>query len=132
MASYSPGYGRQRPDESSTSLSHRFRLVLASFLQHDGLAFAGVLPEERIQQAFDEEDVHAIRDSSLLTGYLFLPTNRFFLFLGRPRRCGRRRLPISVSSLLRKASLASGLPLRVFVRMRSRSATSCGLMSSDW
>ena len=41
---------------SSTSLSRRFRLVLTSFLQHDGLAFANVLPEEDIQRAFDEEN----------------------------------------------------------------------------
>ena len=41
---------------SSTSLSRRFRLVLTSFLQHDGLAFANILPEEDIQRAFDEEN----------------------------------------------------------------------------
>jgi hypothetical protein len=37
-------------------LPSRFRLVLASFLQADGLAFADVLPEEKIQQVFEEED----------------------------------------------------------------------------
>jgi putative transposase len=42
---------------SPTSLPQRFRLILTSFLQHAGLAFADVLPEEDIQQTFDEEDV---------------------------------------------------------------------------
>lgn len=35
----------------------RFGAVLASFLQRPGLAFADVLPEERIQAAFDAEGV---------------------------------------------------------------------------
>jgi hypothetical protein len=30
----------------------RFRLILSSFLQHSGLPFADVLPEEAIEQAF--------------------------------------------------------------------------------
>jgi len=40
----------------SPALSRRFRLVQASFLQEDGLAFANVLPEERIRRAFAEAD----------------------------------------------------------------------------
>jgi putative transposase len=39
------------------TLTRRFRLVLASFLQGDGLAFAEVLPEKEIQRAFEEEGV---------------------------------------------------------------------------
>ena len=35
----------------------RFSLVLRSFLQHRGLPFAQALPEETIQQAFDDEGV---------------------------------------------------------------------------
>ena len=37
------------------TLTRRFRLVLASFLQNDGLPFADVLPEEEIEQAFEED-----------------------------------------------------------------------------
>jgi len=37
------------------NFSSRFRLILSSFMTADGLPFAGVLPEEKIQQAFDEE-----------------------------------------------------------------------------
>lgn len=40
------------------NFSSRFRLVLSSFMTADGLAFADVLPEEKIQQAFDEEGNH--------------------------------------------------------------------------
>lgn len=39
-----------------SQLPSRFRLTLSSFMQSDGLAFADVLPEEAIQQAFAEED----------------------------------------------------------------------------
>ena len=42
---------------SRRSLPQRFSLVLTSFLQKPGLAFADVLLEEKIQQAFDEENV---------------------------------------------------------------------------
>lgn len=51
----------------SQSLPRRFRLIQASFLQHDGLPFADVLPETTIQAAFavaeadfaqDEQDVY--------------------------------------------------------------------------
>jgi hypothetical protein len=37
------------------SLSRRFRLILASFLQEDGLPFADVLPEKQIEEVFAEE-----------------------------------------------------------------------------
>ncbi len=43
--------------QKSSTLSRRFRLVQASFLQEDGLAFAQVLPEEQIDRAFT--DAHA-------------------------------------------------------------------------
>jgi putative transposase len=52
---------------SNQSLPRHFRLIQASFLQHDGLPFADVLPEPAIQAAFadaeadfaqDEEDVY--------------------------------------------------------------------------
>jgi len=35
----------------------RFRLILSSFLQHSGLPFADVLPEETIEQAFADAGV---------------------------------------------------------------------------
>ena len=42
---------------SVRSLPRRFGIVLASFLQQPGLAFAEVLPEDRIQAAFDEQGI---------------------------------------------------------------------------
>lgn len=42
--------------QQSRSLSRRFRLVLASFLQRPGLPFADVLSEEAIEKAFDDEE----------------------------------------------------------------------------
>ena len=39
------------------TLTRRFRLVLASFLEGDGLPFGNVLPEEEIERAFEEEGV---------------------------------------------------------------------------
>lgn len=45
-----------------SQLSRRFRLVLSSFMRSEGLAFADVLPEEKIQQAFDEEGANFAQD----------------------------------------------------------------------
>ena len=47
-------------------LPHRFRLVLSSFLQHDGLPFADVLGEEQIQQAFDDEQASFAQDEDAI------------------------------------------------------------------
>src|SRR5260370_17616597 len=41
---------------TAKALPQRFRLVLFSFMQHADLPLAEVLPEEKIQQAFDEEN----------------------------------------------------------------------------
>jgi hypothetical protein len=43
--------------QGRTFLPHRFRLVLSSVLQATGLPFSEVLPEDEIQDAFDEQDV---------------------------------------------------------------------------
>lgn len=42
---------------SGTSLPRRFRLILSSFMQHGGLPFADVLPEQTIQDAFADAEV---------------------------------------------------------------------------
>jgi putative transposase len=41
-----------------SGLSRRFRLILASFLQDEGLPFADVLPERQIEEAFTEADAN--------------------------------------------------------------------------
>lgn len=50
----------------SGRVSRRFRLVLSSFMQSEGLAFADVLPEEKIQQAFDEEGANFAQDEDAI------------------------------------------------------------------
>lgn len=47
-------------------LPSRFRLVLSSFMQSDGLAFADVLSEDEIQQAFDEEEASFAQDEDAI------------------------------------------------------------------
>jgi len=46
----------------SRALPQRFRLLLSSFMQHDGLAFATVLPEETIAKAFTDADADFAQD----------------------------------------------------------------------
>jgi putative transposase len=70
-------------------LPRRFRLVLASFLQHPGLPFADTLREESIQSAFDAEGVSFAADEDsvytpALTLWAFLSQ---VLFKGEQRSC---------------------------------------------
>src|SRR4029077_11301632 len=54
--------------QHAKSLPQRFRLVVSSFMQHAGLPFASVLPEETIQQAFEEaESAFAQDDDDVYT-----------------------------------------------------------------
>ena len=46
----------------SRSLPRRFRLILASFLQHPGLSFSGVLKEGAIRKAFEHENATFAED----------------------------------------------------------------------
>ena len=41
---------------SGRALPRRFRVVLSSFMQHAGLPFAELLPEETIEEAFADAD----------------------------------------------------------------------------
>jgi hypothetical protein len=74
---------------ATDSLPRRFRLLLASFLQQPGLPFAEVLPEERIQQVFDDEGVAFAQDEQdvytpALTLWAFLSQ---MLFKEEQRSC---------------------------------------------
>jgi len=67
----------------------RFQVVLSSFLQHEGLPFADVLPEERIQQAFEEANATFAHDEDdvytpAVTLWAFLSQ---VLFKGEMRSC---------------------------------------------
>jgi len=63
----------------TAALSPRFRLILASFLQKPGLAFADVLPEEKVQQAFDEEDALFAQEE----GDVYTPPVTLWAFLSQ-------------------------------------------------
>jgi hypothetical protein len=75
--------------QNSPTLSRRFRLIQASFLHQDGLPFAEVLPEARIEEAFtdaradfarEEDDVY----TPAVTLWAFLSQ---VLFKGEQRSC---------------------------------------------
>ena len=74
---------------SAKSLPARFRLVLNSFLQQPGLPFADMLPEDRIQAAFDKQGVAFAQEEDeiytpQLTLWAFLSQ---VLFQGEQRSC---------------------------------------------
>ncbi len=74
---------------SARSVPGRFGLILASFLQQPGLAFADVLPEDHIQAAFDEQGlVFAQEEDEIYTPqvtlWAFLSQ---VLFQGEQRSC---------------------------------------------
>jgi putative transposase len=52
--------------QTRPSLSRRFRLVLSSFLQKDGLPFADVLPETRIREVFAEAGAEFAEDEDCI------------------------------------------------------------------
>jgi len=65
--------------QKSSTLSRRFRLVQASFLQEDGLAFAKVLPEEQIEKAFADAHAEFAREE----GAVYTPAVTLWAFLSQ-------------------------------------------------
>src|ERR1043166_8079647 len=75
--------------QHAKSLPQRFCLVLSSFMQHADLPFKGVLSEESIQQAFEEEGCVFAQDEEdvytpPVTMWAFLSQ---VLFKGEQRSC---------------------------------------------
>jgi hypothetical protein len=64
---------------SDGGLSRRFHLILSSFLQQDGLAFAKVLPEQAIEQAFADAEV----DFATEEGDVYTPALTLWAFLSQ-------------------------------------------------
>jgi hypothetical protein len=62
-----------------SSLSRRFRLILASFLQNEGLPFADVLPERQIEQAFAEADANFAEEEDCI----YTPAVTLWAFLSQ-------------------------------------------------
>jgi putative transposase len=71
----------------SPTLSRRFRLVHASFLQKDGLPFADVLPEERVEEVFAEAGVDFAQDE----GCVYTPAVTLWAFLSQAVAKGELR-----------------------------------------
>lgn len=65
--------------QSTPTLSRRFRLIQASFLQNDGLPFADVLPAERIEQVCAEAGVQFAADEDAV----YTPAVTLWAFLSQ-------------------------------------------------
>jgi hypothetical protein len=65
--------------KESHVLPRRFRLLLASFLQHPGLPFAETLPEEVIQQAFEDQGASFAEDEDAV----YTPAITLWAFLSQ-------------------------------------------------
>jgi hypothetical protein len=130
---------------SARSLPHRFCLVLTSFLQKSGLAFAEVLPEEKIQAAFDEEEVAFAQEE----GDVYTPPVTLWAFLSQvlfkdeQRSCvaAVSRVVVLMAALGREISGNSGaycrarakLPEAVIRRLAVDVAADCErLLPHDW
>lgn len=57
----------------------RFRLILSSFLQHDGLPFSDALPEAQVERAFAEEGVTFAQDEDAI----YTPAITLWAFLSQ-------------------------------------------------
>ena len=72
------------------TLTGRFRLVLSSFLQSDGLPFGDTLPEEEIERAFDEEGVSLHSDDEREEA-VYTPAVTLWAFLSQMLHRGEQR-----------------------------------------
>ena len=73
--------------QNAKTLPQRFRLVLSSFMQHADLPFKDALSEERIQQAFDEEDALFAQDED----NVYTPAITLWAFLSQVLYKGEQR-----------------------------------------
>lgn len=94
----------------SNSLPRRFRLVLASFLQHPGLPFADAISENRINQAFAGAGVDFAADEDTvytpaITLWAFLSQ---VLFTGAQRSCVAAVARVAVLLVALKEEPCSG------------------------
>jgi putative transposase len=123
---------------SCRALPQRFRVVLSSFMQHTGLPFAEVLPEQTIAQAFADADAQFARfDDDVYTPALTLWAFLSQMLFGDPQRSCRAavaRVVVLLVSLGR--SPCSGntgaycrarakLPARVIEEVTTKVAAGC-------
>jgi hypothetical protein len=127
-------------------LPNRFRLVLASVLQSSGLPFSDVLPQEQIEQAFDEEDAWFAQED----GDVFTPLLTLWAFLSQVFHKEEQRSCLAAVSrvIVLLVALSRGpcannsvgyckarakLPERVIERLATRVADGCEKrVPEDW
>ena len=131
------------------TLTGRFRLVLSSFLQSDGLPFGDTLPEEEIERAFDEEGV-SLRSDDEREEAVYTPAVTLWAFLSQMLHRGEQRSCMAAVSRVVVLLVALGrkpcsshtgaycrarakLPERVLRRLTLQMATGCEEeVPSDW
>ncbi len=123
------------------TLTRRFRLILSSFLQSDGLPFGDTLPEEEIERAFDEEGV-PLRSNDEDEDTVYTPAVTLWAFLSQMLHRGEQRSCIAAVSrvvvllvALRRKPCSSNtgaycrarakLPEKVLRRLTLQMATGC-------
>lgn len=120
---------------------YSFRLIRSSFLQHPGLPFAEVLPEESIQQAFDDAGVHRQPKDSQADNIVYTAAVTLWEFLSQVfhkeelRSClaATSRVVVLMATLGRDCSDNTGaycrarakLPLAVIQRLTLQVADGC-------
>lgn len=90
----------------AAGLSQRFRLILASFLQKPGLAFADVLPEREVQQAFEDEGALFAQEE----GDVYTPPVTLWAFLSQALHKGEQRSCAAAVSRVIVLLVALGQP----------------------
>ncbi len=131
------------------TLTGRFRLILSSFLQSDGLPFGDTLPEEEIERAFAEEGV-SLRSDDEREEAVYTPAVTLWAFLSQMLHRGEQRSCMAAVSRVVVLLVALGrepcsshtgaycrarakLPERVLRRLTLQMATGCEEeASSDW
>jgi len=123
------------------TLTRRFRLILSSFLQSDGLPFGDTLPEEEIERAFDEEGV-PLRSNDEDEDTVYTPAVTLWAFLSQMLHRGEQRSCIAAVSRVVVLLVALGrkpcssntgaycrarakLPEKVLRRLTLHMATGC-------
>ena len=86
-------------------VTRRFRLVLSSFLQREGLPFADVLPEDQIEEAFAEEGVAFAEDEE----FVYTPPITIWAFLSQVLHKEEQRSCIAAVSRIIVLLVALGL-----------------------
>jgi putative transposase len=131
--------------QHAQALPQRFRLVLSSFMQHADLPFKDALSEEKIQQAFDDEEVAFAQDEDdvytpAITLWAFLSQ---VLFKGEHRSCmaAVARVVVLYVTLGRKPSDNTGaycrarakIPTTIVKRLALEVADHCEQrVPADW